>query len=253
MERRKWTREETILAFNLYCKIPFSKINYKLKEIEELAIAINRSPSSIAWKLVNFASLDPTLKARNIQGAKNTSKLDREIFEEFYQNWDNLVYESELKFAEITKNEIEFDDFNFELKEGISRERIVKTRVNQSFFRKMILASYENKCCITDIAISNFLVASHIIPWAKDEKNRLNPENGLCLNIFHDKAFDKGFITIDKDYKVVVSKSVHNLKSENQNLQRFLLDFEGKEIEKPKRFLPNLDFLEYHWKNIFRD
>ncbi|MCZ2224116.1 MAG: HNH endonuclease [Chitinophagales bacterium] len=251
-ERRNWTREELIVAFNLYCKIPFSKINYNHKMVIELANAIGRTPSAVAWKLVNFASLDPSLKERHIKGASNAGKLDKVIFEEFYQDWNTLAYESEISLANLLKKPIQIEEeIDFEIKEGKVREALVKVRVNQSFFRSTVLASYENKCCITGISIPEFIVASHIIPWSKDEKNRLNPENGLCLNSIHDKAFDKGFITIDFDYKIKVSKYLNDFKKEN-NIQKFFLDFENKKIEMPKRFLPNKDFLEYHHNNIFR-
>lgn len=251
-ERKNWTREELIVAFNLYCKIPFSKIGYNHKLVIELANAIGRTPSAVSWKLVNFASLDPTLKERNIKGASNGSKLDKVIFDEFYSDWNNLAYESETAISKLLNQKIEIDEeIDFELKEGKVREALVKVRVNQSFFRSTVLASYENKCCITGISISDFLVASHIIPWSKDEKNRLNPENGLCLNSFHDKAYDKGYITIDNDYKIKVSNYFNDYKKEN-NVQKFILEFENKEIIMPKRFLPNKEFLEYHHNNIFK-
>lgn len=51
------------------------------------------------------------------------------------------------------------------------------------------------------------LIASHIIPWGKDEKNRLNPMNGLLLNALHDKAFENGLITIAEDYTIKISSS----------------------------------------------
>jgi len=251
-ERRNWTREELIVAFNLYCKIPFSKINYNHKLIKELANAIGRTPSAVAWKLVNFASLDPALKERNIKVASNSGKLDKVIFDEFYSDWNNLAYESEIQLAKLLNKKIAIDDeFDFEIKEGKVREAIVKVRVNQSFFRSTVLASYENRCCATGISIPDFLVASHIVPWSKDEKNRLNPENGLCLNSIHDRAFDKGFITIDFDYKIRVSKYLNDFKEES-NIQKFFLDFESKVIEMPKRFLPSKIFLDYHHKNIFK-
>lgn len=251
-ERKNWTREELIVAFNLYCKIPFSKINYNHQLVKELATAIKRTPSAVAWKLVNFASLDPTLKQRNIKGATNIGKLDKIVFEEFYSDWNSLAYESEVAYSKLMKREIVIDEeIDFEIKEGKVKEAIVKIRVNQSFFRNTVLTSYENKCCITGISIPDFLIASHIIPWSKDEKNRLNPENGLCLNSIHDKAFDKGYITIDFDYKVKVSKYFNDFKKEN-NIQKFFFDFENRKIEMPKRFLPNKDFLEYHHTNIFK-
>src|SRR3989338_6080158 len=168
MERKNWTREELIVAFNLYCKIPFGKINYHNEQVIKLAKAIGRTPSAVAWKLVNFAKF-----------------LDQKIELGDEQEIEKII-----------------------LKEGKTREAIVKIRVNQSFFRSSVLASYDNKCCITGIQLTDLLIASHIVPWSKDEKNRLNPENGLCLNSFHDRAFDKGLITIDTDYKIKISKSV---------------------------------------------
>ena len=67
-------------------------------------------------------------------------------------------------------------------KEGKEKERLVKVRVNQCIFRTIILATYNNTCCISGINNPDLLIASHIAAWSKDEKNRLNPMNGLCLN-----------------------------------------------------------------------
>ena len=92
--------------------------------------------------------------------------------------------------------------------EGKERESFVKLRVNQAFFRKTVLASYNYRCCITEIAIPDLLVAGHIIPWATDEKNRMNPANGICLNALHDKAFDIGLITITPDYIIHLSEEI---------------------------------------------
>ena len=69
--QRLWTREKLILAINLYCKLPFGRLHHLNPEVTNLANLINRTPSSIAYKLVNFASLDPSLKARGIKGASN--------------------------------------------------------------------------------------------------------------------------------------------------------------------------------------
>ncbi len=132
--------------------------------------------------------------------------------------------------------------------EGKTKEAIVKLRVNQHFFRKMILAAYNSKCCITGLPLEKLLVASHIVPWAKDSKNRLNPQNGLCLNALHDKAFDSGLLTIDESYHVVLSKEILALDNKTIKLIR---DTEGVKISFPNRFMPRQDFLQYHRENIF--
>ena len=128
MERKNWTREELIVAFNLYCKIPFGKINYHNEQIIKLAKAIGRTPSAVAWKLVNFASFDPTLKERNIKGATNAGKLDKVVFEEFYHDWDMLAYESEILLSKFLNQKIELgDEQEIEkiiLKEGKTRDRL---------------------------------------------------------------------------------------------------------------------------------
>lgn len=102
-----WTRDELILAINLYCKIPFGRLHRLNPEIINLADLIGRTPSAVAYKLVNFASLDPSLKARGIKGASNASNLDKEIWKEFFNSWDELPFESEKLLAKIEKTTVE--------------------------------------------------------------------------------------------------------------------------------------------------
>lgn len=241
-ERKPWTRDELILAINLYCKTPFGRIHVRNPEIIELAEKLGRTPGSVGYKLANFASLDPTLAQK---GASNVSKLDKEVWGEFFDNWEKMLSKSEAKLAELQGiPEIPEDLPELKIAEGETREAIVKTRVNQALFRKIILSSYDGKCCITGIDNAELLIASHIVPWSRDSKNRLNPMNGLCLNALHDRAFDKGLITINEDYRVVVSKKVkHELFEKYNSAQIFL----------PGRFRPDPNFLKFHRNEIFKD
>jgi len=250
MERRNWTREELIVAFNLYCKIPFSRINYRLPQVQEVAAMLGRTPSAVAWKLVNFASLDPRLKARNIKGASNKGKLDEEVFNEFYGNWNNMVLESETKLEMLTMKSKD-KEINFEGKVGKDVMRVVKKRLNQSFFRKAILATYENKCCVTGVSIDNLLRASHIIPWEDKIETRLNPENGLCLNSLHDQAFDQGLITFDENYCMVLSSRITFCYT-NEFVKKTFEPYDHRQIAIPKRFVPSQEFLEYHRRKVFK-
>lgn len=68
------------------------------------------------------------------------------------------------------------------------------------FFRRSVLASYNFRCCFTNIAIPDLLIAGHIIPWSIESEHRTNPANSLCLNALHYKAFDKGLMIITPDY-----------------------------------------------------
>ena len=80
MPRTNWTRDELIVAFNLYCKTPFGRIHIRNPEIIALAKVLGRTPSAVSWKLANLASLDPSLKKRNIAGATPGGKLEKEIW-----------------------------------------------------------------------------------------------------------------------------------------------------------------------------
>ncbi len=251
-----WTREELILLMNLYCKLPFGKMNHANPTIIQFAELIGRTPSSIALKLSNLASFDPTLKARGVRGAVNASKLDREIWNEFYGNWDEALLQSEEILAQkqhstIEKiNKVELDQLP---KDGKEKERLIKTRVNQSLFRNIVLATYNHECCITGLKKDELLIASHIIPWSKDDKNRLNPMNGLCLNALHDKAFDSGLIAIcPEDYTVVLSSELKQKKNINTALESHFIIYENQQIHLPDKFLPQSEFLDYHFQHIFR-
>jgi putative restriction endonuclease len=230
-------------------KLPFGKMHNRNPQIQELANLIHRTPGSVAFKLGNFAHFDPTLKARGIGGLPNASKLDAQIWNEFYNNWDAALFESEKLLAKkkhTTIEKLNHVDVKEIMRVGLEKERLVKVRVNQSIFRTLILASYNYRCCITGISNQELLVASHILPWSVDEKNRLNPMNGLALNALHDRAFDNHLITVDADsYKIRISSKLKT-KDAVPSIQQNFFKYEGKEIFLPDKFLPEKEFLRIH-------
>jgi putative restriction endonuclease len=250
--RRNWTRDELLLAINLYCRTRFGRIHIRNPEIIELACVPGRTSSAVSWKLVNFAHIDPSLDRK---GASNVSKLDRQVWAEFFGDWDTLVHESErlrTVYAERMPDPVaDLDEPSPESRVGEEIERTVRTRVNQGFFRRMILASFNERCCVTGLSVPELLVASHIKPWAVDPRNRMNPQNGLCLNALHDRAFDRGLITLNDDCRVVVSGNVRSGSRDSAETQ-LLFRYEGQRIELPSRFLPDAAFLTYHRDTIFQ-
>jgi len=247
---QRWTKEQLKLAFYLYCQIPFGKLHSKNPIIMKMASFLGRTSNALAMKLVNFASLDPAIKSTGRKGLGNASRSDREIWDLFHDNWSKLAEECE---ALMQGNQIIFSlDENQEVNNflGETRDTIVKTRIGQNFFRKSVLASYENICCMSGVSIPELLIASHIIPWAKAKDNRLNPSNGLCLSAIHDKAFDKGFLTVLPDYSIKVSNKLTSYDC-NSNQTKLLIQLNGKLIKLPSKFLPEKDFLVWHNNNIF--
>ena len=253
MPNNNWTREETIIAFNVYCKVPFRSSSKSNPTIIQYANIIGRSPSALNMKVGNFGRLDPELKKQGIVGLAHGSKLEEEVWDEFNGNWERLAYESEQLIAKFSNKsiedvtEIEVED----IREGLERKAIVKQRVNQSFFRSTVLSSYYFKCCITELSIPDFLVASHIVPWSRSQEERVNPRNGLCLNSIHDQAFDRGFITITPDFQIRISRALGDFEKEKA-VQIFFMKYENQKINLPNKFLPTKAFLDYHYLNIFK-
>lgn len=253
MAKDNWTHKELIVALNLYYKLGFTKVKYTHPKIIELAKTINRTPSAVAYKLVNFARLDPELQKRGIKGMSHGSKGENIVWDEFYNDIEKLAQVSEPLLADFKNISIE-ESLQMETydlpKEGKEREAVVKVRVNQYFFRDVILALYKNVCCITGITIPQLLVAGHILPWARSKENRMNLSNGLCLNALHDKAFEAGLIAITSDYEIKIS-SVLKKQKKNPNIEKYFLNYENEKIILPHVHLPNPNFLYQHYKERF--
>ena len=130
-------------------------------------------------------------------------------------------------------------------KEGDDVESVTKRRKGQEYFRRMVLKNYGNKCCVTGLNVPEILLASHIVEWAKDKANRMNPENGLCLSATYDAAFDKHLISFDEDYRMIVSKHIKDYYS-NDVTREYFNKFEGKQITLPSLYLPSKILLERH-------
>lgn len=251
MPKNLWTREELILAFNLYLKLPFGKLHTRTPEVIKLAEITGRTVNSIAIRLTNFAACDPYHKERGVKGMVGGVKQCQPIWDEFINNQEELVFKSEQILAEKENTTLEnkYKEILSDIKgEDILRQ--VKTRVNQSVFRQMVLTNYNTKCAITGIDIPKLLLASHIIPWSVNEKERLNPENGICLSALYDKAFDKGLISINLNFEVIISKEL-NSKSKTDFYQNHFSILENTKIANPLRYFPKKEFLEYHLDVVF--
>lgn len=259
-----WTKEETTLCFYLYCQIPFSRTNKSNPEVVKLASLLDRTIGSVVRKLGNLGAVDERLRAFNISGLTNYAKLDKEIFDEYLNDWEGLVTASQgilnkintdkgIKLIKPIEETVENDiiaEFSRLAKLPTEKQAMVNVRIRQSFFRRAVLSNFDSKCCISGIDIPELLVASHIVPWKADKKSRIDPQNGLLLSEIHDKAFDIGFITITPDYIIRVSKRL--FKSKSEFTKNAILDFEGKEINLLSKFLPKAEYLHWHNKNIFQ-
>ena len=143
---------------------------------------------------------------------------------------------------EVSTELLEHFDITKEGKDQISK---TKVRVGQAYYRKMIVSLYGGKCCITGLDVQKLLRASHIIRWADDKDNRMNPENGLCLSGTYDLAFDQHLISFDEDYRMIVGSEISDHFT-NAVTRDYFKKFAGKKIAMPSKFLPSQVFLQAH-------
>lgn len=255
MAKINWTREELILAFNLYWQLDFGKMHSRTPEIIQLANIIGRTANAVAIRLTNFAHIDPYHQERGVKGMSGGRKQVEPIWNEFIFNKEELIYESEKILAEKQHKTIEqkFADIleGTENLKGEIKIQEVKTRVNQNFFRKIVMVNYSNKCTITGIDIPDLLIASHIVPWSKNEDERLNPENGICFSSLYDRAFDKGYISINNKFEILISPILKKKKNESY-YEKYFAHIASAKIQLPKKYFPKKEFLDFHFDTIFK-
>lgn len=161
---------------------------------------------------------------------------------------DAAIKADNIDTTDMVKSSIP-DGIDISTMEGKEIVREVKQRVHQDQFRKWMLKIYSGRCCVTGLDVPELLRASHISPWAEDKKNRLNPENGLCLSATYDAAFDRHLISFDEDYRMIVSKEIKDHYT-NAAAKAYFIDKVGQKLTLPAKFTPSKLLLEKHREKL---
>jgi putative restriction endonuclease len=241
MKVRLWTRDEVIGAMGLYFTMPFGKMHKGNPRIIEVAGLLGRTPSSLAMKLTNFASLDPAHQKRGVKGMDRRSGLDEQVWEEFQGRWEELAEVSGVRLEQLEGPGVETE-----------RSATRAERTIQWYFRKVVLAAYQERCCVTGNPVTALLSASHILPWAEYPAERLNPRNGLCLAAHFDKAFDRGLIGFDADLRLIVGKELRGHRR-NDAIEGEFLRRAGQPMLVAERYGPEGEFLAIHRRRFELD
>lgn len=153
-----------------------------------------------------FIAMD-LLHHYEIYGAKKGILQNKKISE--------LIKDSSGAFSDVLGKVHEYKQTEKQIKNNIGKDIFIinnnktelttktKYRINQSALRDFILKLYNNECALCEINKPDLLVCSHIKPWKVDVKNRLNPRNAICFCVLHDRLFDRGYFSLDKDYKII--------------------------------------------------
>lgn len=243
----RWSRDELLIVLNLYHKLPFGQVSARQPVVVDLAKRLGRTPASVSMKLGNLASFDPALKLRGIRGLTGASILDKEMWEEFHANLKEYVPRSQERFDALfikSKNE------TTEVIPGTGIRRckspptgdtetktLTKQRRGQDYFREIVLNNFANRCGLTGLPVRELLIASHILPWRSHESERLNVRNGICLNRLHDAAFDRGLISFDEDFRMILSSKLRCLLP-HEAVETHFEAYETKALNLPEEAQP---------------
>lgn len=258
---KNWTKDELLIALNLYHKLTFGQMHARQPAIMTLAEKMERGANSLAMKLCNFVSLDPALRMRGIKGLSGASALDRAVWAEFHSNLEEAAPASEIAFRKLFDAD-DASEVEVAPKQGVlvrkapggptETKAAVKIRRGQEYFRQAVLNNFDGRCGVCGLAVRELLVASHILPWGTHEAERLNVQNGLCLSRLHDTAFDVGLISFDSNLRLVISSQLKAALPQRAVKENFAA-YSGESLQLPKdAVLPDEKFLAVHRSVIFQ-
>ncbi len=253
---RVWEEDEVLLALALYLQTPYTKITSKNPRIIELAGMLGRSAGSVSLKLANLAALDPKVAAQGRKGFANYGKTDESVWSEYVPDGTEGVRRLMEKVQSASERlgvsvEFFYPDIADERAATVSvnkkteTEVIRRERLGQSVFRHLVMAAYNDQCAISGIGGENaksLVEAAHILDWASSEESRLDPRNGIALNVLLHRAFDLNYIGIDADLCVHVAPTFKGGK--DTPTRTYLLQFDGMIISSPVRFEASREYLD---------
>ena len=261
---RPWSEDEIVLAMGLYCRTSFGRLHQSNPDIVRLAGAIARTPASVAMKCCNFASLDPAEHARGIKGLSGASVADREVFFRLAHDIEALdtAYEAasakllrppdSVPAASIDPPDEQIARRLIESTASPDESRLRRERRLQSLFRQVVMIGYDSACAVCELGVAELLDAAHIRPWGQEHNRRLDLSNGVAMCSLHHRAFDRGFLTVDPDYSIRLSRRLL-IANPPPFHKSGLLEFCGCRLRLPSRFQPQADAFDDHRKNVFRD
>jgi hypothetical protein len=128
--------------------------------------------------------------------------------------------------------------------DSTERRALVLSQVGQGQFRDRLMSLWGCRCAVTGLDLPAVLWASHIKPWRDaNNRERLDPYNGLLLSPSYDAAFDTGLITFAEDGRIVLSTGLTP-----SRVERLGVSTAARIDSLQER---HSGYLDYHRRNVF--
>tara|TARA_R110002072_G_scaffold80252_1_gene184574 strand:+ start:232 stop:1194 length:963 start_codon:yes stop_codon:yes gene_type:complete len=218
-------------------------------------------------------SKSPIRSFSSLKTAVDHAKIDNELFELLSKNIEREVLKQQILesyFKETKSNLIQQKEIVDNLSDEILNEdpstyknkiqELQKKLDNTSFeeevfirngaFKRSVSRVYSDTCAISNLKIDatstySAIDACHIVPFSESKNNHITNGIALCPNLH--RAFDRGLIAIDDNYRLLVNSNF----KESKNTLYGILQFKGKEVNLPenKNYLPLIENLAWHRKS----
>jgi putative restriction endonuclease len=210
----------------------------------EIMLTSSDSPKSFRWlkDSVLYAWLDPALYGR-MQDAAAREVLQQTLLAAYFPHTATAMPGF---FAEVEAQILHEAPVPYRQSASALDEEEVVARCG--VFKRVIPRIYNYTCCISETRILagpsvQMVDACHIVPFAESHDDTITNGLSLCPNLH--RAFDRGLVKIDADYRVNVSQGV--IESE---AGYSLKQFDGKQILLPRNpeYWPGRENLARHWE-----
>lgn len=260
------------------------KINWSLLVISNhtcnIAYPFYHLKSSSFWNLIpkrDFNKLKLTVSFSALNASVECAIIEDDLYKLLIDSESNKILQHIILETYFPQTKVNFNKSNNKqtklfsnlensiLKESPAKYRTkVKKLIEQnneeeiylrgSIFKREIPKIYNNTCCISGLKIDatinvSMIDACHIVPFSESYDDTITNGIALCPNLH--RAFDRGLISIDENYKVIVSGSkIFREEVSDYSIRKF----ERKQILLPENenYYPSLRNLVWHNKNCFK-
>lgn len=252
-----WNRLVNTNIFQPNFALPFFHMQkegfWKLKTYfgKEILITSSHSIKSFSQlkESVAYSYLDSNLFAL-IQNPKTRDEIYRFITVKYFGKPETIHKQYGL-VDEVTEQILNEPSIEYQKQIEIADDEEIFVRCG--VFKRVVPKIYDYTCCVSGMRIISgydiqMVDACHIVPFSVSHNDTIS--NGISLSPNLHRAFDRGLITLDEKYRVVISKSFTEYPSENM-----LKLLEGKQILLPKdnKHYPSTENLKWHNYNIFKN
>ena len=203
-------------------------------------------------EIVEYAYLDSEL-FQLMTNSDERSILQKILIDTWFtdkQNEVNELFDIDA-FLEIQNKLKEGGGKIYSLEELDVEDKVI---IRDDAFRRVLTSVYDYRCAFCGLRVidqngKNTVDGSHIKPFSIFYDDRISNGLSLCKN--HHWAFDKGWFSVDKNYRILVKNTVEEVAPNN----RAMKDFEGERMILPNRnsYYPSIECLKWHFENIFQN